>query len=406
MKTLGEAPFLNIFDPAVQSDVEAVVRRLGAQSAVLRTPIGAAVVGRAEVQALLRNRAMHSSLLNLVRLQGVTDGPVYEIAAASLLAKEGDDHTRIRRLVSRSFTPRAADAHRPFMRRLVGELVGGFREKGECEFMSEFADHYPVQVIAHLMGVPAEDHPMFARWGDALTHVLSLELALHRDLVQAALEEMAGYLGELIAERRRAPREDLVSELISARDGQDRLDDRELLALLGGLLFAGYDTTRNQLAVAMTIFAERPVEWTALAADPGAAAAVVEEVMRYQGVVSVVPRVATEDVEVGGYTIPAGTLVSLSLAAANRDPSAYPDPGRFDVSRADPEPHVGFGGGHHHCLGANLARAEMQEALPILSASMPDMRIAEEPEWRSPLGGISGPLRLRLRFRPAPNPSG
>jgi cytochrome P450 len=293
MKTLGDAPFLNIFDPDVQADVEATVRRLRAESPVLRTPIGAAVVGRHEVQALLRNRAMHSSLLSLVRLQGVTEGPVFEMAAASLLAKEGDDHTRIRRLVSRSFTPRAADAHRPFMRRLVGELVGGFRERGECEFMSELADHYPVQVIAHLMGVPREDHPIFARWGDSLTHLLSLELAVYRDRVQGALEEMAGYLGQLIADRRRAPREDLVSELIAARDGQDRLDDRELLALLGGLLFAGYDTTRNQLAVAMTLFAERPAEWSCLAADPTATAAAVEEVMRYQGVVSVVPRVAT-----------------------------------------------------------------------------------------------------------------
>jgi cytochrome P450 len=406
MKTLGDAPFLNIFDPDVQADVEATVRRLRAESPVLRTPIGAAVVGRHEVQALLRNRAMHSSLLSLVRLQGVTEGPVFEMAAASLLAKEGDDHTRIRRLVSRSFTPRAADAHRPFMRRLVGELVGGFRERGECEFMSELADHYPVQVIAHLMGVPREDHPIFARWGDSLTHLLSLELAVYRDRVQGALEEMAGYLGQLIADRRRAPREDLVSELIAARDGQDRLDDRELLALLGGLLFAGYDTTRNQLAVAMTLFAERPAEWSCLAADPTATAAAVEEVMRYQGVVSVVPRVATEDVEVGGYTIPAGTLVSLSLAAANRDPSTYCDPDRFDVARADPEPHVGFGGGHHHCLGANLARAEMQEALPVLATAMPDMRVSEEPEWRSPLGGISGPIRLRLRFRPTPKASG
>lgn len=400
MKPLAEAPFLDIFDPAVQADPESVVRDLRARSAVLRTPIGAVVVSRAVVQDLLRNRSLHSSLMNLVRLQGVTEGPLYELVSASLLAKEGDDHTRIRRLVSRSFTPRAADAHRPFMRRLVEELVEPFAGAGECEFMGDFADHYPVQVIAHLMGVPREDHATFAGWGDSLTHLLSLELSMYREQVQEAQAQMAAYLSELIADRRRRPREDLVSDLIAARDGRDRLDDQELLSLLGGLLFAGYDTTRNQLGVAMTVFSDRPEDWARLAGDPGAAASAVDELMRFAGVVSVVPRVTTEDVEIDGYDVPAGTLVSLSLSAANRDPSVYTHPELFDVSAAHPEAHVAFGGGPHHCLGANLARAEMQEALPLLASAMADMRVVERPAWRSPLGGIAGPLRLKLGFTP------
>lgn len=359
MRPLSEAPYLNLFDPEFQADPEPYVSALRKESAVLRTPIGASVIDRATVHDLLRDRTLHSSLIHLLRLQGVTDGPLYDLAASSLLGLEGEDHTRIRRLVSRSFTPRAADGHRDFMRELVRDLAANFSHRGECEFMADFADHYPVQVIAHLMGVPRDDHGLFARWGDTLTHLLSLELFQYRAEVEAAQADMSDYLLGLIADRRANPRNDLVTELIAARDGSDRLSDHELLSLLGGRLFAGYDTTRNQLAVAMTIFSEHPDHWRALAGDPSLAAKTVEEIMRFAGVVSVVPRVVTEDLDIDGWLIPAGTLLTLSLAGANRDPDVYSAPDLFDPA-AQREPHVSFSGGAHHCLGANLARAEMQ----------------------------------------------
>jgi cytochrome P450 len=283
---------------------------------------------------------------------------------------------------------------------LVEELVDGFADRGECEFMADFGNHYPVQVIAHLMGVPRDDHPLFAEWGNSLTHLLSFELYARRAEVEVAQASMSSYLSDLIADRRAHPRDDLVSDLIGARDGSDRLNDQELMSLLGGLLFAGYDTTRNQLAVAMTVLARRPLDWTRLAASPELAPLAVEELMRVAGVVAVVPRVATVDVEVDGWRIPAGTLISLSLAGANHDPRVYENPETFDMDADRPEGQIGFGGGAHHCLGANLARAEMQEALPILARSMPDLQVAEEPEWRGPMTGIGGPLRLYLRFTP------
>jgi cytochrome P450 len=263
--------------------------------------------------------------------------------------------------------------------------------------MRDFADRYPVQVIAHLMGVPREDYPLFSRWGNSLTHLLSLELFQHRHEVESAQAEMGAYLTDLVTDRRKSPRDDLVSELIAARDGSDRLNDEELMSLLGGLLFAGYDTTRNQLGVAMTIFSDHLDDWVAIAASPELAPRAVDEVMRVASVVSVVPRITTTDLEIDGWLIPAGTFVSLSLAGANRDPKVYESPDRFDM-RIDREAHVSFGGGPHHCLGANLARAEMQEALPLLAAAMPDMQVAEPPEWRSPYGGIAGPIKLLLEF--------
>ena len=404
MRSLSEAPYLDLFDAGFLADPVATVAELRTEGSVFRTPLGVSIVDRPMVHELLRDRSLHSSLLNLLRLQGLNDGPLFDMAASSLLGLEGEDHTRIRRLVSRSFTPRAADGHRAFMRELVDLLLGEFVPTGRCEFMRDFADRYPVQVIAHLMGVPREDYPLFSRWGDSLTHLLSLELFQHRHEVESAQSEMGAYLTDLVTDRRKAPRDDLVSELIAARDGSDRLNDEELMSLLGGLLFAGYDTTRNQLGVAMTIFSDHLDDWVALAANPGIAPRAVDEVMRVASVVSVVPRITTTDLEIDGWLIPAGTFVSLSLAGANRDPNVYESPDRFDM-HIDREAHVSFGGGPHHCLGANLARAEMQEALPLLAAAMPDMRVAEPPEWRSPYGGIAGPIKLLLEFS-APSTTG
>ena len=397
MRSLSEAPYLDLFDPGFLADPETVVAELRRQGSVFRTPLGVSIVDRPMVHELLRDRSLHSSLLNLLRLQGLNDGPLFDMAASSLLGLEGEDHTRIRRLVSRSFTPRAADGHRAFMRELVALLLSGFASAGRCEFMRDFADRYPVQVIAHLMGVPREDYPLFSRWGDSLTHLLSLELFQHRHEVENAQAEMGAYLTDLVADRRKRPQDDLVSELIAARDGSDKLNDEELMSLLGGLLFAGYDTTRNQLGVAMTIFSDHLDDWRALAANPEFAPRAVDEVMRVASVVSVVPRITTTDVEIDGWLVPAGTFVALSLAGANRDPNVYESPDRFDT-HLDREAHVSFGGGPHHCLGANLARAEMQEALPMLAAAMPDMRVAEPPQWRSPNGGIAGPTKLLLEF--------
>jgi len=396
---LAEAPFLDLFDPKFSEDAHAIVDALRAQTSVAQTALGCIVVSREKVHALLSDPRLGTSLTQVIALQGVTSGRLYDLVASSLLALDGADHARIRRLVSRSFTPRAADIHRPVMQQIVDELCDEIAPAGECEFMAAFADRYPIQVICHLLGVPREDHEKFARWGDALTHVLSLELMFHLDEVTDAMAGLEGYMDDLIADRQRHPREDLVSELIAAHDAGDRLNLMELRALIGGLLFAGYDTTRNQLAMAMILFASHLDQWRLLAAEPARASAAVEEVMRVNGVVAVTPRIALEDVTIDGWTIPKGTLVSLDLAAANHDPLVYADPHAFDITVAR-EAQVTFGGGPHYCLGANLARAEMQVALSTLARRLPDIAIAGEVPWRG-FTGIWGPTRLPLRFTPS-----
>ena len=396
VKTLDEAPFLNFLTPEFEADPATAIEAIRAQGCLARTPIGALILDRAVVEALLADPRLDSSLLAFVRMQGLADGPIFEALSRSLLAVDGEDHTRLRKLVSRAFTPRSVERLRPSMRELSDRLVDGFASRGRCEFMAEFAEHYPIQMICELLGVPSEDHEKFARWSNAITWVLSFELSSRLPQVREGFEGLAGYIDALVEERRRTPQDDLVTRLVEAEDGGDRLSPVELRSLIASLIFAGYDTTRNQLGIAMVLFAEAPSQWCLLGERPELAPSAVEEVVRFQGTVAVAPRLAREPLDVGGYHIPAGTLVSLSTAAANHDPAAYLAPERFDIT-VDRAPPLTFGGGPHYCLGANLARAEMQEALAILARRLPDLRLDGEVTWR-PRTGIFGPTRLPVTF--------
>jgi hypothetical protein len=398
MKPLSEAPFLDIFAPEFVADPATTIERLRRQSGIVRTPIGALVIEHTKVLGLLGDPRLRSSLLDFIRLQGLVEGPIFEAVSTSLLAVEGDDHTRLRKLVSRAFTPRSVERLRPSMRRLAETLTARFAAAGRCEFMADFADHYPIQLICELLGVPREDYERFGRWSNAITWVLSLELAAHLEEVSEGFAGLATYVEAFIEARRANPEDDLVSALIAAEDGGDRLSGPELRSLIASLLFAGYDTTRNQLGIGLFLFAQFPEQWQRLRERPELVPHAVEEVLRFQGTVSVAPRVAHESLEIGGYHVPAGTIVSLSTAAANHDPAVHVRPEAFDVT-VEREPPLTFGGGPHYCLGANLARAEMQEALGVLAHRLPDLALDGEVAWR-PRTGIFGPTRLPLRFTP------
>jgi cytochrome P450 len=396
MKSIDDAPFLDVFSEDFQADPATAIDGLRDQSWLVRTPIGGLAIGRAQVQALLADRHLRSSVPDIVRMQGVTDGVLFERLSSSVIALEGDDHVRLRKLVSRAFTPRAVDAHRPDMRETLSRLVEPVAGTGRCDFMAAVAEHYPIEVMCHLLGVPDEDHEDFARWNRAITWALSFQLSEHRDDVEWGLGHMENYVAGLMADRRLRPRQDLVTALVQAEEADDRLSDEEVMSMIASLLFAGYDTTRNQLGLAMWLFAEHPDQWNLLAADPALAPRAVEEVMRFGGTVSVAPRMVAEAFDFDGYHLAAGTMLALSTAAANHDPVVYDAARTFDIT-VEREGHFTFGGGPHYCLGASLARAEMQEALPILAAAMPGLALDGEPTWRPPFG-IFGPETLPIRF--------
>jgi cytochrome P450 len=314
----------------------------------------------------------------------------------SLLTQEGEPHARLRRLVSQAFTPRAVDALRPTMRATAHELIDGFAAHGACEFMAAFADPYPSRIIAALLGIPRTRYPQFHGWATDLGLLFSYAVAEHRPRIEAALLGLAACVDDLLAERRTAPGPDLISALIAAEEAGDQLSDTELRHLVTGLVFAGQDTTRNQLGCALVTFLAHPAQWGRLAAAPALAVQAVEEVMRVRPAVPVISRVATEAFEFEGVRIAAGTLLSLFVASANTDPRVFGTDG-FDITRERPA-QLTFGGGLHHCLGAPLARAEMAEALPILAARLPAPALAGVVSWRPALG-ISGPLAVPIRFR-------
>jgi cytochrome P450 len=297
------------------------------------------------------------------------------LATESIIAMDPPEHTRLRRLVASAFTSRRVEELRPRVAGTVDELIGAMRRMPRpVDLVENFSLPLPVQVICELLGVPASDRPTFHAWSDTLMGDANRDPAETR----AAFEGLSYYFAGLIAAKRAGPRDDLMTALIAARDSDDRLSERELVTMCLGLLIGGHETTANQINMFVLTLLRHPDELARLRADPDAVPRAVEELMRFSQLGdggATLPRVTTEDVELGGVTIPKGSAVLPALGAANRDPAVFADPDRLDLTRAA-NPHLGFGGGVHHCLGAQLARMELQEALRGLFGRLPGLRVA------------------------------
>ncbi|MGH3966752.1 MAG: cytochrome P450, partial [Mycobacterium sp.] len=250
-----------------------------------------------------------------------------------------------------------------------------------------------------LLGAPREDWQLFSKWAEDIFKVVSFDcdLAEEEPKVLKAWDAFDEYIDGMIADRRKALTHDLLSELIRAEDQGDRLDAGEVKMLAFSILLAGTDTTRTQLGASMQVLCEHPEQWALLRDRPELGMNAVEETMRHSPSMCSTLRSVTDDVTIGDYTFPAGTFIIVNTYAANRDSAIYDDPARFDITRNDPPPILTFGGGAHYCLGANLARRELSEALKILARRLANPRCVESPPWR-PLLGMSGPTSLRLEF--------
>jgi len=366
-----------------------------------RSPLGYSISRHDDCVSLLRDRRFHNALSLLRQINGLEPDESQDPRRQSILAMEGEDHARLRRLVAPAFTPQAADRLRPFMRDVVGGLVDGFHADGRCEVVADLCEPYPIPIICELLGAPKEDWRQFSAWATDIFRIFNQNLAEDLPLIEAADTELQDYLTDLIAARRSAPRQDLLSDLIAIEEAGDRLSTEELVSLAVAVLMAGTDTTRNQLACALALFAEHPDQWALLAERPELAPRAVEEAMRFLGAVRGTVRFAPEDIVFRDVLFPKGTLVFVSLAAANRDPDTYEEPEVFDITRERGVQQMTFGSGIHHCMGAALARAELQEALTLLARRMPGLGTDGPVEWKPTSFGIWGPARLPLRFTPA-----
>lgn len=316
-----------------------------------------------------------------------------------MLFRDPPDHTRLRGLVNKAFTPRVVERVRPRIEAVVEELLGRRAADGGMDLIADLATPLPILVIADLLGIPIEDYKELKRWSDDLALMLDGSIAAQvapRAVTSAS--EFVDYLRHAIARRRAEPGEDLLSEMLAVQEKDDSLTEDEILGTSVLLLGAGHETTTNLIGNGCLALLRQPSELARLRREPEGLANAVDECLRFDSPVQATSRVLPEDMEIEGLRIPRGEEIGLLLWAANRDPAVFPEPDRFDVGREEARQHLSFGHGIHFCLGANLARAEGQAAFAGLLRRFPELTLADDSlEWR-PGFLFRGVERLALRF--------
>ncbi|EPD56262.1 cytochrome P450 [Streptomyces sp. HGB0020] len=306
--------------------------------------------------------------------------PFHTLNDHGMLDLEPPDHTRIRRLVSKAFTPRTVEQLRPYVTRLAGELVDRLVENGGGDLLTDVAEPLPVAVIAEMLGIPESDRAPLRPWSADICGMYELnppeETA--RKAVRASVE-FSDYLRELIAERRKQPGEDLISGLIAAYEEGDRLTEQEMISTCVLLLNAGHEATVNATVNGWYALFRNPGQLAALRADHSLIPSAVEELMRYDTPLQLFERWVLDEIEIAGTTIPRGAEIAMLFGSANHDPEVFRDPGRLDLTRRD-NPHISFSAGIHYCIGAPLARIELAASMTALLQKAPGLRLAAEPK--------------------------
>jgi cytochrome P450 len=367
------------FDPAWVEEPYGVYAKLREESPVHRSPLGFWVFTRhADCLAMLRDRRastdgrnIDESQLPTMRDRDLIEGNAMSgmlLELAPFLFRDPPDHTRLRGLVQKAFTPRGIGGLEARVHQICEQLLDTAFERGEMDLVADYAYPLPVQIIIEMLGVPPEDHECFRGWSNALARGLDPDFLLPPEAVTERLSGILSfvqYFAGLISERRENPGDDLISGLIQAEEGGDVLTQGELIATCVLLLVAGHETTVNLISGGALALMEHPDELARFRDDQSLVRSGVEEMMRYVCPVQLTGRVALEDFEIGGVEVKKGEFSMLLVGSANRDPEAFESPEIFDVGRVD-NPHLGFGFGIHHCLGAPLARLEAQVALHSL----------------------------------------
>jgi len=392
-------PALSYSFTATPGDILEDVRLAQSRAPIAIGPLGPEILSYEMSREMLRDNRFRMPPGITLAAQGITSGPLYDKLVSSLLGLDGPPHTRLRKLVSKAFTPRATSRLRDTIHEVVNGLIDRVVDSGGCDVVMDIARPYPTPIICALIGAPREDWRLFSEWTDEIFKAFNFQAdaTFDESAIMRAWGELDAYVDDMIAARRNTLTDDLLSELIRAESDGDRLTIDELRMLVAGFLMAGTDTTRNQLAASVQVLCEHPDQWAKLGNDPELAMQAVEESMRHSPAVCIAPRAATDDVEFGGYTFPAGTFVLVNTFAANRDPAIYDEADRFDITRADAPAILTFGGGAHYCLGANLARRELAEALAILTRRLAAPHRVGPAPWKSLLG-MSGPTTLKIEF--------
>jgi pimeloyl-[acyl-carrier protein] synthase len=384
---MAEVQF-NPIDPEFVADPYPVYHRLRAEDPVHHSPLGFWVLTRYEdVVASLRDPRLAKEAIATFVAERLGITPVG--IGLSMLDRDPPDHTRLRGLVSKAFTPRVVEVLRPHIQQIVDGLLDQAEGRGEMDLIEDFAYPLPVIVICEMLGVPVEDRDRFKTWGlDIARGLDAVLLGPESEVVKRSSTSrmaLADYFRELIARRRAEPRADMLTDLIAAEEAGDKLTENELLATCILLLVAGHETTVNLIGNGSLALLRHPDQLQRLRDNPGLIGTAVEELLRFDGPVQRTARIPSEDVTIGGKVIPKGDMVMPFIGAADRDPAQFPEPDRLDIGRTDNR-HIAFGWGIHFCLGAPLARVEGQIAINTLVRRLPKLALATEaPAFRQSL---------------------
>jgi cytochrome P450 len=413
-----ELPAFDSTDASMRGErFHEVMRELGSRGWLARDPFGYVVLDRESAEFFLRTRSAIFPGMKIAEIFGVTEGPLYEEMRWNILHINGPDHTRLRNLVNPALSPRAVERYRPamkeFLQQLFAQVAAAAQDGGEgqdgsvsCEFVQAFAKPYPSMVIADVMGAPLEDAPRLHHWSNWIQRQFDAgSMASEREGIEKAVEEFYEYAEALVRARRESPGDDLVSKLIEAEETDThppKLSDVECINLVFNVLVGGVDTSQSQLAHAVRLLAEHPEQWALLAEDASLADAAVEEALRYEPITPFTARILIEDVTYRDVSFPEGTIVLVSAFSGNRDLTEDErGPGgaeRFDITADRGRARaLTFGAGVHYCLGANLARVELQEALAFLAPRMRELRLDGEPQFES-ITGIYGLASRPIAF--------
>ena len=395
---------LPLLFPGEQIDAAAARARLAdvrATAPLAKGLFGPMAIHHRDVTNLLRDRRLRGPGMDLARLSGIPEGSrAWQRQEQILLFMEGEDHHRLRRLVSKAFTPKAVESLRPFTRATIAGLFDAVAAEGTFDAVPALCDPFPIPVICALVGIEADRIDDMSRWASSILLSLRLDAGQFIDEIEQCQIELDEYITELIEARRADPRDDLLSNLIAVEEEGDRLSASELLSVVSMMLVAGTDTTRNQLSNMIHTFAEQPEQWALLRSRPELVPAAVEEAIRWEPATEALPRFAIEDIEIGGHLVPAGSIVVLMSMSANHDTSVMADADRFDIEREIPDGWhlLTFGGGIHYCLGANLARLELTEALAELATRCETLTLAGPPVMNPPGSIIQGYMSLPISW--------
>jgi cytochrome P450 len=396
-----ELPSLDHTDVGLKGDSyrQAMANVRGHDGWLAANPFGFTVLDRESGEFFLRTKDAVFPGLTIATLFGIEDGPLHEEIVRNIININGADHRRLRNLVNPALAPRAIDRYRPAMRRFLAELLEVLPADGRCEFIADFAKPYPSLVIAEVMGAPRRYAPKLHEWSNWIQRQFdAASLMIEREQIAAKVAEFYEWADGLIAARRESPSpgQDLISDLIAAEELGERLSHDELRNLVLNILVGGVDTSQSQLAHAVRLLAEHPEQWERLRADPGGLAlAAVDEALRYEPITPFTARITTAEVEHRGVAFPVGTVILVSAWHANREGL---DPDEFDITADRGRTRVlTFGAGIHYCVGANLARAEMQEGLAALAQRVHGVTLEGEPDFGTP-SGIYGLESLPVRF--------